>query len=91
MRTHGSIANAALRRDAGFGTFVQEARADAALKPSLLAWHQARRIAGWNTNQALAVAELLARHRRDRVLVFTPDRACAYQLAQLHLMSLGQH
>jgi hypothetical protein len=76
-----------LRRDAGFGTFVQQARTDAALRPSLLAWHQARRIAGWNTNKALAVAELLARHRRDRVLVFTPDRASAYQLAQRHLIA----
>lgn len=83
----GFDAFAALRQNAGFGTFIQQARQDPAWRPSLLAWHRAQRIAAWNNAKRHACAELLERHRRERVLVFTPDRASAYQLAQQHLIA----
>lgn len=83
----GYDAFTALRPDAGFGTFVQAARRDPAWRPSLLAWHQALRIASWNEAKVAACAELLARHRGDQVLVFTPDRPSAYRLAREHLIA----
>ena len=75
------------RPNAGLGTFVQEARNEPTWRPALLAWHQAQRIASWNAAKAAACGELLTRHRGERVLVFTPDRASAYQLARTHLVA----
>lgn len=77
----------ALRPEAGFGTFVQEARADPRHRPALFAWHRARRAAAWNRAKERTVGDLLARHRGQRVLVFTPDRASCYRLARDHLIA----
>jgi hypothetical protein len=77
----------ALRPGAGFGSFVQSARGEPAWRPSLLAWHRARRIAAWNEAKAAACGDLLARHRGAKVLVFTPDRGSAYQIAREHLIA----
>ncbi|MFO1031399.1 MAG: hypothetical protein U1F60_09985 [Planctomycetota bacterium] len=83
----GYDAFVALRPTAGFGTFVQEARGRAAWRPSLLAWHRARALAAWNVAKAAACGELLARHRGQSVLVFTPDRGSAYEIAREHLVA----
>ena len=77
---------AALRPQASFGVFVHEARREPQWRPALLAWHRARAVAGWNEAKAAACGALLARHRGASVLVFTPDRASAYQLARDHLV-----
>lgn len=92
----GYDAFVALRPNAGFGTFVQEARQHPAWRPSLLAWHRARALAAWNVAKAVACGELLARHRGQAVLVFTPDRGSAYEIARAHLVApltaeLGRH
>ncbi|MBK8096228.1 MAG: hypothetical protein IPK26_03930 [Planctomycetes bacterium] len=71
---------------AGFGAFVATARSDVAMRPGLLAWHRALRLAAWNPGKAAVVDELLARHRGQRIVVFTPDRASAYALARAHLV-----
>ncbi len=78
---------AAARPKAGFGTFVAQARGDPQQRPALSAWHAAIRLAAWHEHKAAVVGELLARHRRDRLLVFTPDRAAAYELAREHLIA----
>ncbi len=78
---------AAMRPSAGFGTFVREARGEPAWRPGLLAWHRARAVAAWNHAKAAACGELLARHRGASVLVFTPDRASAYEIAREHLVA----
>lgn len=77
---------AALRPQASFGGFVREARREPSWRPALLAWHRARAVAGWNEAKARACGALLARHRGASVLVFTPDRASAYELARTHLV-----
>lgn len=77
----------ALRPEAGFGTFVQEARSDPRQRPALFAWHRARRAAAWNQAKERTVGDLLVRHRGQRVLVFTPDRASCYRLAREHLIA----
>lgn len=78
---------AALQPGAGFGTFVQQARDDEAQRPALLAWHEALHLAAWHQHKATLVADLLERHRGERVLVFTPDRASAYELARTQLIA----
>ncbi|MBL8728649.1 MAG: hypothetical protein JNM25_09485 [Planctomycetes bacterium] len=77
---------AAARPNAGFGTFVQQARDDPMQRPALRAWHEAVRLAAWHAHKAAMVAELLQRHRGRRTLVFTPDRRAAYELAGRHLI-----
>ncbi|MFY9345315.1 MAG: helicase-related protein [Planctomycetota bacterium] len=76
-----------LRPQAGFATFVQQARNDPQQRPALSAWHRVVRVAAWNAAKERTTGELLARHRGQRVLVFTPDRASAYQLARTHLIA----
>jgi len=83
----GYDAFVALQPNAGFGTFVQRARGEPAWRDSLLAWHRALQAASWNAAKAAACAALLARHRGERVLVFTPDRHAAYELARAHLIA----
>jgi len=78
---------AALQPSAGFGTFVQQARGDPAQRPALSAWHEALRAASWHAHKAAVIAELLHRHRGERILVFTPDRASAYALSRQHLIA----
>lgn len=77
----------ATQPQAGFGTFVQQARRDPTWRPALAAWHQALRIASWNAAKADATATLLARHRGERTLVFAPDRASTYALSLAHLIA----
>lgn len=78
---------AALQPDVGFGTFVQQARGDPVQRPALTAWHEALRLASWHGHKATVIAELLQRHKGERILVFTPDRASAYALARQHLIA----
>ncbi|MBX3464868.1 MAG: hypothetical protein KF830_17000, partial [Planctomycetes bacterium] len=78
---------AAGRAPVGFAAFVQAARREPAWRPALSAWHRAIATAAWNTAKAAACAALLRRHRRQRVLLFTPDRASTYALARAHLVA----
>lgn len=78
---------AATRGDAGFGTFVAQARKDAKQRPAVHAWHRAVQSASWHEHKSLIVSDLLEKHRGERIVVFTPDRRCAYELAQEHLIA----
>lgn len=77
---------AAARPNAGFGTFVQQARDDPGQRPALRAWHEAVRLAAWHEAKATLVGDLLQQHAHERTLVFTPDRRSAYELASRHLV-----
>jgi hypothetical protein len=77
---------AAARPNAGFGTFVAQARDDPLQRPALRAWHEAVRLAAWHEPKAALVGELLRQHAHQRTLVFTPDRRAAYELASRHLI-----
>lgn len=77
---------ATLHPVASFGTFVEQARKDPKQRPALHAWHEALRLAAWHEPKAEVTGELLARHRHQQVLVFTPDRRTAYALAEEHLI-----
>jgi hypothetical protein len=78
---------AAIRGDAGFGTFIAQARQDTQQRPAVHAWHRALQSACWHEHKSLIVADLLEKHRGERVVVFTPDRRCAYELANEHLIA----
>lgn len=78
---------AALRPSASFGEFVRTARTDVVLRPGLLAWHRAARAASFSVAKRACLDELLARHRGERVLVFTPDRESAYEVAARHAIA----
>ncbi|MFN3242207.1 MAG: hypothetical protein ACE37K_11915 [Planctomycetota bacterium] len=76
----------AARGDAGFGTFLAQARKDPLQRPAVHAWHEAIRCAAWHEHKALVVDDLLHRHADRRVLLFTPDRNSAYELSRRHLI-----
>lgn len=77
----------AMRGDAGFGTFVAQARTDSKQRPALRAWHDALRCAAWHESKASVVRDLLSQHRGAQIALFTPDRQCAYELAREHLVA----
>jgi len=76
----------AARGTAAFGTFIAQARKDPQQRPAVFAWHDAVRCAAWHEHKAAVVSELLERHNNERVLVFTPNRRVAYDLAREHLI-----
>ncbi|MCA8966647.1 MAG: helicase-related protein [Planctomycetota bacterium] len=76
----------AARGNVGFGAFLQQARSDPAQRPAVFAWHEAVRLAAWHPGKAAMLGELLRRHDAERMLVFTPDRNSAYEIASAHLM-----
>jgi hypothetical protein len=80
---------AALRSGSGFRAFVEQARQDPAQRDAVLAWHRATRIAASSAGKTRAVAELLAAHRDERVLVFTADRDGAYAISKAQLIAAG--
>jgi superfamily II DNA or RNA helicase len=55
-------------------------------RAALAGWRRARRLLGFTSAKARAVATLLARHRGGRILVFTADNAAAYAIAREHLI-----
>lgn len=71
----------------GLARSYKQAREDPEQRPALLAWHEALHLASWHAHKALLIADLLQRHRGERILVFTPDRASAYELARSHLIA----
>jgi superfamily II DNA or RNA helicase len=50
------------------------------------AWRRARRLLSFPRRKREALASLLARHRRDRTLVFVADNETAYAVAREHLV-----
>jgi superfamily II DNA or RNA helicase len=55
-------------------------------RAALAAWRRARKLLGFTRAKAAAVRVLLARHRRDKVIVFTADNAAAYAIAREQLI-----
>jgi superfamily II DNA or RNA helicase len=72
--------------DAPWEQFQREASRTSAGRQALSALREARRIAGYTAGKRATVAELLARHRDARILVFTSDNESAYGIAREHLV-----
>lgn len=71
---------------APWNEFVQYCRQSTEGREALRAWHQARRVASWTSAKSAIVADLLAQHRCDRVLVFTADKESSYDIARRQLI-----
>lgn len=66
--------------------FVSAASQSAEGRAGLLAWRRSQSLLGFTHAKADAVAMLLARHRGNRVLLFTADNDTAYTIARKHLV-----
>lgn len=76
----------ARRPGAPWSEFLAEAGRSEGGRRALAAWRASRRVLAFGEAKRLAVRELLARHREERVLVFTPDNQTAYHIAREHLI-----
>jgi superfamily II DNA or RNA helicase len=84
-----TAAHADFRRMAPNGTwadFTRHAARTAEGRRALLAWRQMRRLLAFICAKRRALAPLLDRHRKSRVLIFTADNETAYAIAREHLV-----
>ncbi|HKU44360.1 MAG TPA: DEAD/DEAH box helicase family protein [Polyangiales bacterium] len=72
----------ALRPNAKWTEFVGTASRSEQGRAALHAFRSSRRLTGYAAAKRAAVAELLSRHRANRVLVFTSDNETAYHIAR---------
>ncbi len=71
---------------AAFADFVRAAARSAEGRAALRAGQRAQRLLAFPSAKRSALAELLARHRDARALVFTADNETAYAIAREHLV-----
>jgi len=76
----------AINPRAAWRDFVALAARSEAGKAALAAFRFSRRLTSYHDAKRRAVAALLARHRCNRVLIFTADNATAYTIAREHLV-----
>ena len=75
----------------GWQQFVRESARSKAGRAAMLAHREARRIAFGTEAKLRLLRELLARHERDRVLVFTDDNATVYRVSKELLVPAITH
>ena len=67
--------------------FLRVARRTDAGQAALRAWDRCRTSVGFPEGKRRLLAELLRRHRGDRVLVFAPNNRAVYRIAREHLIA----
>ena len=72
--------------DASWEDFLHHAAHTDEGRRGVAAWRRARRLLAFPRRKREALALLLARHRRDRTLVFVADNETAYAIAREHLI-----
>lgn len=75
----------------GFSEFVQRASRTAAGQRALAAYRRQRELALAAQGKLAHLAELLSRHSRDRMLIFTQDNATAYDISRRFLLPIITH
>lgn len=75
----------------GWQDFVRASARSRAGRAAMLAHRQARALAFGTEAKIRVLADLLARHRRDRVLVFTDDNRTVYRISQEFLVPAITH
>ena len=75
-----------LHPEGSWQEFVSTASQSAEGRAALAAWRRAKKLLAYTTAKAAALRVLLARHRRDKLIVFTADNAAAYAIAREHLI-----
>ncbi len=79
----------AVSRTSPGATWTEFARAAArtdAGREALAGFRRARAMLAWTVGKRRALAELMRRHRQQRVLVFTGDNESAYAVSRIHLV-----
>jgi superfamily II DNA or RNA helicase len=76
---------------AGWQRFIQAAARSSEGRAAFQAYLEQKRLAQAAPEKLLVLDQLLARHRRDRILIFTYDNATVYQLARKHLVPAITH
>lgn len=72
--------------EASWAEFVRAAMGSTTGRQALAAWRESQRIQAFPAAKRRHLGELLARHRKNRVLVFTPNNETAYAVAREHLV-----
>jgi superfamily II DNA or RNA helicase len=72
--------------EASWVEFVRAAMRSIAGRQALAAWRESQRIQAFPAGKRRHLGELLARHRGNKVLVFTPNNETAYAVAREHLL-----
>jgi len=75
-----------LAPDGDWAQFVAMASRTDVGRAALAAWRASQRLTTYPAAKRRAVASLLARHHRSRVLIFTADNETAYAIAREHLV-----
>jgi superfamily II DNA or RNA helicase len=71
--------------------FIQETSRSREGRAAFLAWREQRRIALAAPAKLKLLEQLLDRHQKDRVLIFTSDNATVYQIARRYLVPAITH
>jgi superfamily II DNA or RNA helicase len=83
--------NVQLRSGSDYQELVKRSGTDPRAREALLAKQRAREIVAESDAKVDRVADLLARHREDRVIVFTASTALVYRLSERFLMQAITH
>ncbi len=75
----------------GWGQFIQLTSRSRRGRAAWRAWREQKRIALQCAGKMELLAELLAQHAHDQVLVFTADNDTVYELSRRHLMPAITH
>jgi superfamily II DNA or RNA helicase len=75
----------------GWQAFVKASGRSREGRAAMLAHRKARKIAFGTEAKLRVLADLLARHHQDRVLIFTDDNAAVYQISQNFLIPAVTH
>jgi superfamily II DNA or RNA helicase len=75
----------------GWQRFIQETSRSRAGRAAFQAYLEQKRLALAAPAKLAKLDELLARHRQERVLIFTYDNATVYQIARRHLVPAITH
>jgi superfamily II DNA or RNA helicase len=76
----------AIAKTARWSDFVAAAACSARGRAAMAAFRYSRKLTCYPEAKRIALAALLARHRTNRVLIFTSDNETAYAIAQSHLV-----
>ncbi len=77
---------AQLHPDSDWIDFIRYTQKNYEGRQAYSAWQNAKRIISFPQAKETTLASLLAQHRENKVLIFTPDTATAYKISKKHLV-----
>ena len=80
-----------LRRSEDFNKIVMASGYDERAYEALRAWEEARKIAFNSKNKILKLREILDRHRKDKIIIFTRHNELVYRISKVFLIPAITH